>query len=75
MYGKEIGGDLWEGKRTLMLLHVMRRAEPAHRERAARILAKRRPSADGEAGLVELLDALTGGANCREPAAPRSATS
>ena len=23
-YGKEIGGDLWEGKRTLMLLHTLR---------------------------------------------------
>jgi geranylgeranyl diphosphate synthase, type II len=23
MYGKEIGGDLWEGKRTLMLIHLM----------------------------------------------------
>ena len=22
-YGKEIGGDLWEGKRTLMLIHLM----------------------------------------------------
>ncbi|MCV7073911.1 polyprenyl synthetase family protein [Mycolicibacterium rufum] len=59
VYGKEIGGDLWEGKRTLMLLHMMRRAEPAHRERAAHILAKRRPTTDGEAGLVELLDTLT----------------
>ena len=27
-YGKEIGGDLWEGKRTLMLLHALRSAEP-----------------------------------------------
>ena len=26
-YGKEIGGDLWEGKRTLMLLHALRCAE------------------------------------------------
>ncbi|MBI5336984.1 MAG: polyprenyl synthetase family protein [Mycolicibacterium rufum] len=58
-YGKEIGGDLWEGKRTLMLLHVMRCAEPAERERAAYILAKRRPTTNGEAGLVELLDTLT----------------
>ena len=28
-YGKEIGGDLWEGKRTLMLLHALRTAAAA----------------------------------------------
>jgi geranylgeranyl diphosphate synthase type II len=58
-YGKEIGGDLWEGKRTLMLLHALRCAEPNDRDRAVEILAKRRPSADGELGLMELLDQLT----------------
>jgi geranylgeranyl diphosphate synthase type II len=58
-YGKEIGGDLWEGKRTLMLLHLLRCAEPNDRDRALQILAKRRPSADGELGLTELLDQLT----------------
>ncbi|ORV48278.1 phosphoesterase [Mycobacterium florentinum] len=57
-YGKEIGGDLWEGKRTLMLLHTLRCAEPDDQERAVAILAKRRPSADGELGLTELLDRL-----------------
>jgi geranylgeranyl diphosphate synthase type II len=58
-YGKEIGGDLWEGKRTLMLLHAMRCAAPADRQRATHILAKRRPTADGAISLVELLDTLT----------------
>jgi geranylgeranyl diphosphate synthase, type II len=58
-YGKEIGGDIWEGKRTLMLLHALRSAEPPDQERAVRILAKRRPSADGELKLAELLDRLT----------------
>jgi geranylgeranyl diphosphate synthase, type II len=57
-YGKEIGGDLWEGKRTLMLLHTLRCAEPAEQARAVAILAKRRPSADGELGLTELLERL-----------------
>lgn len=57
-YGKEIGGDLWEGKRTLMLLHTLRSAEPNERDRAVQILAKRRPSADDELGLSELLDRL-----------------
>jgi len=58
-YGKEIGGDLWEGKRTLILLHTLRCAEPNDRERAVQILAKRRPSPNGELGLTELLDRLT----------------
>ena len=60
VYGKEIGGDLWEGKRTLMLLHALRCAEPADRERAVHIMAKRRPTAEGESGLTDLLDTLTG---------------
>lgn len=42
-YGKEIAGDLWEGKRTLMLLHALRVAPEAERARATAILAKRRP--------------------------------
>lgn len=58
-YGKEIGGDIWEGKRTLMLLHALRNAEPQDQVRAVTILAKRRPSADGELGLTQLLDRLT----------------
>lgn len=57
-YGKEIGGDLWEGKRTLMLLHTLRCAEPTDQVRAVAILAKRRPSADGELGVTTLLDRL-----------------
>jgi geranylgeranyl diphosphate synthase, type II len=57
-YGKEIGGDLWEGKRTLMLLHAMRSASTAERERATQILARRRPAAEGELTLTDLLDRL-----------------
>ncbi len=57
-YGKEIGGDLWEGKRTLMLLHALRTAEPPDRDRAVHILGKRRPGADDEHGVTELLDRL-----------------
>jgi geranylgeranyl diphosphate synthase type II len=44
-YGKEIDGDLWEGKRTLILLHMMRSAAPSDRAEAARILALPRPVA------------------------------
>jgi geranylgeranyl diphosphate synthase, type II len=45
-YGKEIGGDLWEGKRTLILLHALRTASPADTERAVGILAKGRPPSE-----------------------------
>jgi geranylgeranyl diphosphate synthase type II len=38
-YGKEIGGDLWEGKRTLMLIRLFDRAKPAERRRLRGVLA------------------------------------
>jgi geranylgeranyl diphosphate synthase type II len=41
-YGKEIGGDLWEGKRTLILIDLMGRLEGLERERLSGILAKPR---------------------------------
>ena len=44
VYGKEQSGDLWEGKRTVMLLHFIRAAAPRPRERALRILRPRRRS-------------------------------
>jgi geranylgeranyl pyrophosphate synthase/uncharacterized protein with NAD-binding domain and iron-sulfur cluster len=31
-YGKEIDGDLWEGKRTIVLTHALERAKPQDRE-------------------------------------------
>ena len=44
-YGKETDGDLWEGKRTLMLLHALaQEQDPAVFERARAILAKERPA-------------------------------
>lgn len=43
LYGKESCGDLWEGKRTLMLLHMMREASPPSRARVAKILGLPRP--------------------------------
>ena len=33
-YGKEIGGDLWEGKRTLMLIHLLGTCAAAERRAA-----------------------------------------
>lgn len=41
-YGKEIGGDLWEGKHTLILMHMARSATARERAAAQRILAKSR---------------------------------
>ncbi len=38
LYGKESSGDLWEGKRTIMLLHFIRTAARADRDRALAIL-------------------------------------
>jgi geranylgeranyl diphosphate synthase, type II len=57
-YGKEIGGDLWEGKRTLMLLHALRHAPPDDQRRAEHILARPRPTSEVDGGLAELLDGL-----------------
>ncbi len=37
-YGKEQNGDLWEGKRTLMLIHLLRNSSPKQCERLVRIL-------------------------------------
>jgi len=39
-YGKEIGGDLWEGKHTLILIHALREADEADRANALEILAR-----------------------------------
>ena len=32
VYGKEIGGDLWEGKRTLIAINLIDKASPEHRK-------------------------------------------
>jgi geranylgeranyl diphosphate synthase type II len=39
LYGKEIAGDLLEGKRTLILIHLLRSCTPAERRRLERFLA------------------------------------
>jgi geranylgeranyl diphosphate synthase type II len=38
LYGKEISGDLWEGKRTVMLLHFLRTVTGPTRDRALALL-------------------------------------
>lgn len=42
-YGKEIGGDLWEGKRTLILVDLFSKMDRFEGERLRSILAKPRP--------------------------------
>ncbi len=57
VYGKEIAGDLWEGKRTVMLLHYLRTADASHRRRAVEILTTPRDDkqADDVAWLLEAM--------------------
>jgi geranylgeranyl diphosphate synthase type II len=43
-YGKEIDGDLWEGKHTVLLLHMMRTVQAEKRRTIETILAKDRPA-------------------------------
>ncbi|MFN0103830.1 MAG: polyprenyl synthetase family protein [Bryobacteraceae bacterium] len=56
-YGKENGGDLWEGKRTIMLLHFLRAAPAADKEKALEILRTRR-SAKRPEDIQWLLEAM-----------------
>ncbi len=49
-YGKEIEGDLWEGKHTLILIATLRHAAPEDRRHATEILARRRPVDAADAG-------------------------
>jgi geranylgeranyl diphosphate synthase type II len=37
-YGKELHGDIWEGKRTLMLIHLLNATDPDERDRLSRVL-------------------------------------
>jgi geranylgeranyl diphosphate synthase type II len=47
-YGKEIAGDLWEGKRTLLLIEYLQRCDPAHRNAVERFLSKSRQERTAE---------------------------
>ncbi len=57
LYGKETSGDLWEGKRTVMLLHFLRTARTTQRRRALRLLRTSR-SAKQAAEVGWLLQAM-----------------
>ena len=52
-YGKEVAGDLWEGKRTLILLDWLASAGPEERARAEALL--RRPRAEKDPAEVAWL--------------------
>jgi geranylgeranyl diphosphate synthase, type II len=41
-YGKELEGDLWEGKRTLMIVHLLNHAQPEERTRLRAFLGQPR---------------------------------
>ncbi|WP_448580193.1 polyprenyl synthetase family protein [Thermaurantiacus sp.] len=63
-YGKELHGDLWEGKRTLMLIHARRTASPGDRQRIDAFMALDRRQRTAErvaeiAGLLLRLGSLT----------------
>jgi geranylgeranyl diphosphate synthase type II len=47
-YGKERDGDIWEGKRTVMMIYLFQRSSPHERAQLAELLA--RPRADRTAG-------------------------
>jgi geranylgeranyl diphosphate synthase type II len=58
-YGKEINGDLYEGKRTLPLIHLVRTAEGADRDTVERYLRLDRPERTA-ALIAEVRDLLDG---------------
>ena len=41
-YGKELNGDIWEGKRTLMLIRLLQAATASERSRLAEFLGRSR---------------------------------
>lgn len=41
-YGKEIGGDIWEGKRTMMLIHLLNNCTKVEKESIKSFLSKPR---------------------------------
>ncbi|HLP16619.1 MAG TPA: polyprenyl synthetase family protein [Bacteroidota bacterium] len=47
-YGKEIGGDIWEGKRTLMMIHLLNHCTPQEKDRLRVYLCKQRKERTAE---------------------------
>ncbi|MBD3168197.1 MAG: polyprenyl synthetase family protein [candidate division Zixibacteria bacterium] len=57
-YGKEIGGDIYEGKRTLMLIHCLREASETDKAELLRVMSKPRDekTEDDAARVMELFE-------------------
>jgi geranylgeranyl diphosphate synthase type II len=58
LYGKESGGDVWEGKRTVMLIHLLHQSTSAERRQLIEILNKPRTEkeADEVQWILDLMD-------------------
>ena len=56
-YGKEIAGDLWEGKRTLILIHLLQRCSTAEKLQIQEILSQPRTMKDSDA-IVWILERM-----------------
>ncbi len=55
-YGKERDGDIWEGKRTLMLIHLLRECTPPERQRISATLGRSREErCESEVGWIRQL--------------------
>lgn len=56
-YGKELAGDIWEGKRTIMLINLLRRSTAREKSKIVRILSKARTekTADEVEYILELM--------------------
>jgi geranylgeranyl diphosphate synthase, type II len=61
-YGKEIAGDIFEGKRTLMLIRLLEVANPSERSEVIRVLEQ--PRADKSQAEVQVVLALMNQYNC-----------
>ncbi len=48
VYGKEIGGDIFEGKRTLLLIHLIKNTEGEERNKVLEIMRKKREEKTNE---------------------------
>jgi geranylgeranyl diphosphate synthase type II len=62
-YGKEIGGDIWEGKRTMMLIHLINNCCSLEKSKITAFLALPREKRDAEDvrwvyGLMEKYDCI-----------------
>jgi geranylgeranyl diphosphate synthase type II len=69
-YGKELSGDLWEGKRTLMLIRLMEVASESEREQIRALLAT--PREERSAAAIQWLRKLMDVHGCIEHARTRA---